>query len=103
MTRKAKTKAKWKPGQNRPAASHSSIGWPPLGCFTKDSAQSKTLHRADLIQIPQRVRVSRFSGASSFASATDLRYGRDPTANHRNVSQPPLALKALGRIKQTPF
>jgi hypothetical protein len=50
MTRKAKTKAKWKPGQNRPAASHSSIGWPPLGCFTKDSVQSKTLHRADLIR-----------------------------------------------------
>jgi hypothetical protein len=69
--------------------------------FEIDRLEGARIKRAtSLLDIS--ISCDRFSGASSFASATDLRYGRDPTANHCNVSQS-LALKALGRVKQALF
>jgi hypothetical protein len=87
-----KPEAKWWPGK-RPAASRFSIQPPPLGCFTKDSAKSKTLYGADRFHIPQRVSEGRFSGASSFASAADLHHGRDPIANDRQLITMTLAME----------
>ena len=60
---------------------------PPLRNLTKESGKSKTLCQISRCATnPQRVRHSRFFGASPVASALDLRAGRDPGANRFTVA-----------------
>lgn len=103
-----------KPGKSGPAASRFLIqdlrsGTSPKNHpgKTKPSASRSSSHS-------QRVRDSRFFGASPVASALDLRTGRDPDANHLTVSRSArwevhrllafksrrLALMAAGGVKE---
>jgi len=73
-----------RPGKNRPATFAFLEPGPPLGNFTKESLAKKQPSASGTHS--QRVLTSRFFGASSVASALDLRSGRDPDAKVLKLS-----------------
>jgi hypothetical protein len=74
----------WRPGKSGPATFAFLDPGPPLEGFTKESLEKPNPLQAILYS--QRVRLSRFFGASPVASALDLRHGRDPDAKELKLS-----------------
>jgi hypothetical protein len=73
-----------RPGKKRPATFASLDPGPPLRSFTKESRENNKPSASH--SGSQRVRLSRFFGASPVASALDLHPGRDPDAKELKLS-----------------